>query len=409
MIFGLRITKVYIVLQNRDILNQNLQTTLQYVLYKILNLAYQVISIMKIKEILYTIEQLAPLSLQENFDNSGIQIGNINQELKSVLLCIDVTENVVDEAIRLGCNLIISHHPLAFKSFKSLTGRNYVERCMITACKHDIAIYAAHTNLDNAVGGVNYQLAKMLNLQQVRILAPQKGVLTKLVTFAPVAHAESIRLALFNAGAGNIGNYDFCSYNVAGEGTFRAGENTNPFTGERGRIHTEPEIRIEVIFPAFKHREVLSALLATHPYEEPAYDFYSLENTWAQAGSGIVGTLSTPMEEEDFLYFLKDTLHLTSIQHSAYRGSMIHDVALCGGSGAFLIPQAIGYGADVFITGEAKYNDFYDVEDKILLATVGHYESEVCTKDIFYNLLSEKHPEAELNMSQFDINPVKYL
>ncbi len=364
---------------------------------------------MKIKDILSTIEQLAPLPLQESFDNSGVQVGDVSQEVKSVLLCIDVTEDVMDEAVRLGCNLVISHHPLAFRSFKSLTGRNYVERCMIKACKHDIVVYAAHTNLDNAVDGVNYRLAEILGLEQVRILSPQKGGLMKLVTFVPLSHAESVRTVLFNAGAGSIGNYDACSYNVSGEGTFRAGEGTNPFVGNKGELHFESEIRIEVILPAFKQNEVLRALIAVHPYEEPAYDFYKLENSWAQAGSGIVGVLPEPMEEEDFLYHLKDTLKLSSIQHSNYRGKMIRDVAVCGGSGAFLIPQAIGYGADVFITGEAKYNDFYDVEDKILLATVGHYESEVCTKNIFYDLLSEKHPQLELNMSQFDVNPVKYL
>lgn len=364
---------------------------------------------MKIKEIIQTIEQLAPLFLQESFDNSGVQIGDINQEVKAILLSIDVTEDVIDEAIRLGCNLIISHHPLAFHSFKSLTGRNYVERCMIKACKHDIVVYAAHTNLDNAKDGVNYQLAKMLNLEQVRILAPKQKSLLKLVTFVPQSHSESVRSVLFNAGTGNIGNYDACSYNTLGEGTFRAKTGCNPFVGEINKLHIESETRIEVILPKYKQREVIAALLAIHPYEEPAYDFYSLENEWSQAGSGIVGTLPEPMEEENFLYYLKDTLNLSSIQHSTYRGKLIHDVALCGGSGAFLIPQAIGYGADIFITGEAKYNDFYDVEDKILLATVGHYESEVCTKDIFFNLLSEKHPSLELIMSQFDTNPVKYL
>lgn len=364
---------------------------------------------MKIKEVLSVIEQLAPRSLQESFDNSGIQVGDISQEVRSVLLCIDVTEDVVDEAVRLGCNLIISHHPLAFRGFKSLTGKNYVERCMIKACKFDIVIYAAHTNLDNAMGGVNFQLAKILNLQQVRILSPKEKSLMKLVTFVPVSHIDSVRNVLFSAGAGSIGNYDACSYNILGEGTFRAGDNANPYIGEVGKIHTEQEMRIEVVLPMFKQNEVLRALLAVHPYEEPAYDFYALENSWAQAGSGVVGTLNEPMEEEDFLYLLKDSLHLSCIQHSAYRGVLIRDVALCGGSGAFLIPQAIGYGADVFITGEAKYNDFYDVEDKILLATVGHYESEVCTKDIFYDLLSDKFPGLSLNMSQFDVNPVKYL
>jgi len=364
---------------------------------------------MKIKEILTAIEQLAPLALQETYDNSGIQVGDVSQELRAILLCIDVTENVIDEAIRLGCNLIISHHPLAFKGFKSLTGRNYVERCIIKACKNDIVVYSSHTNLDNASYGVNYQLAKMLNLQQLRILSPKDKSLLKLVTFVPLSHAENVRNSLFNAGAGKIGEYGSCSFNLHGEGTFRAGNDTHPFVGNIGELHIENECRIEVILPFFKKDDVLRALIAVHPYEEPAYDFYNLENSWIQVGSGMVGSLREPMEEEDFLYFLKDTFKLSSIQHSAYRGKMIRDVALCGGSGAFLIHNAISYGADIFITGEAKYNDFYDVEDKILLAVVGHYESEIWTKDIFYNLLSQKYPGIDINMSQFDVNPVNYL
>ena len=364
---------------------------------------------MKIKEILHTIEQLAPIPLQENFDNSGIQIGDVNQEAKGAVVCIDVTEAVMDEAIALGCNLIISHHPLAFRSFKSLTGKNYVERCMIKACKHDIVVYAAHTNLDNAAQGINHYLAEMLNLQHVRILDPQKGKLLKLVTFVPHSHAELVRNTLFNVGAGNIGNYDSCSYNVSGEGTCKAGENTNPFTGEIGELHTEPEVRIEIILPIYKQSEVKRALIAVHPYEEPAYDFYLLENTWSQAGSGIVGTLAEETEEEDFLYLLKDTFHLKTIQHSALRGKPVRDIAICSGSGSFLIPKAISYSADVFITGEAKYNDYYDVEDKILLATVGHYESEIFTKNIFFDIISKKYPTFAVYMSGFDVNPVNYL
>lgn len=364
---------------------------------------------MKIKEILHTIEQIAPIPLQESFDNSGVQIGDTNQEAKGAVLCIDVTEAVVEEAINLGCNLIISHHPLAFRSFKSLTGKNYVERCMIKACKHDIVIYAAHTNLDNASEGINRYLSKMLNLQHVRILAPQEHKLLKLVTFVPHSHAEIVRNALFNAGAGNIGNYDSCSYNLSGQGTFRAGENTNPFIGERSELHYEDEMRIEVILPSYKQSEVHRALLAVHPYEEPAFDFYLLENKWDNAGSGIVGTLPEETEEEDFLYLLKDTFHLNTVQHSTLNGRMVRDIAICSGSGAFLIPKAIAYGADVFITGEAKYNDFYDVEDKILLAVIGHYESEIFTKNVFFDIISKKYPTFALYMSGFDANPVNYL
>ena len=338
---------------------------------------------MRIKDILQTIEQLAPLSLQESYDNSGLQVGDPNREVNGVLVCIDVTENVIDEAISLGCNLIIAHHPIAFRPFKSLTGKTYVERCIIQAIKQDIAIYAAHTNLDNAQGGVNYKLAEMLELQQVKILQPKQNALLKFVTTVPVQHAESVRNALFNAGGGHIGNYDSCSYNLTGEGTFRAREGAHPHVGEIDTLHIETEIRIETVIPAMKKEEVIRSLLAVHPYEEPVFDLYPIANDWSQSGSGVVGVLPEPMPEQEFLYWLKDVFNLPAIQHSKIQGKEIRDVAICGGAGAFLIPDAIAYGADTFITGEAKYNDFYDVEGRILLAVVGHYESEICTKISF--------------------------
>lgn len=364
---------------------------------------------MRIKEIIQIIEQLAPLPLQESFDNSGVQVGDINREATGALLCIDVTENVIEEAISLGCNLIISHHPLAFKSFKSLTGRTYVERCMMQAIKNDIVIYAAHTNLDNAQNGVNFKLAEMLELQNVKILSPQENALLKFVTTVPTQHVDSVRNALFNAGAGHIGNYDNCSYNISGEGTFRAKEGANPHVGEIDEMHFEPETRIETVIPAMRKEEVLRALLAVHPYEEPVYDFYPIVNEWRQNGSGVVGVLPEPIPEQEFLYLLKDIFNLPTIRHTKIQGKEIHDVAICGGAGAFLIPKAIAYGADAFITGEAKYNDFYDVEGRLLLAVVGHYESEICTKDLFFDIISKKFPTFALHKSAFDSNPVKYL
>ena len=245
----------------------------------------------KIKEILKEIELFAPLPLQESFDNAGVQVGDVNQFATGALLCLDVTEEVIEEANDRGCNLIISHHPLAFRPFKSLTGRTYVERCLMKACKYDLVIYAAHTNLDNAVGGVNYRLAELLGLQHVRILSPRQDALLKLVTFVPEAQSNTVRHALFNAGAGSVGHYDCCSYNLQGEGTFRAQEGCHPFCGEIGELHTEREVRIETILPAYKQAAVTRALLSAHPYEEPAFDFYPLRNSWSQAGSGVVGEL----------------------------------------------------------------------------------------------------------------------
>lgn len=364
---------------------------------------------MRIKEIIQVIEQLAPLPLQEEYDNSGLQCGDPNREAIGVLLAIDVTEDVIEEAIALGCNLIISHHPIAFRPFRSLTGRNYVERSMIMAIRNDVALYAAHTNLDNAQGGVNYKLAEMLELQNVKILLPKDNSLLKFVTTVPLLHAESVRNALFNAGAGHIGNYDSCSYNLTGEGTFRPGVGSNPFVGEAEKLHFEQEVRIETVLPVMRKEEVLRALLAVHPYEEPVYDLYPIANEWGQHGSGVVGVLPEPMPEQEFLYLLKDIFNLPTISHTKLQGREIRDVAICGGSGAFLIPRAVSYGADAFVTGEVKYNDYYDAEDRLLLAVVGHYESEICTKDLFYDLLSIKFPTFAIHKSAFDVNPVKYL
>ena len=364
---------------------------------------------MRIKEIIQVIEQLAPLPLQEEYDNSGLQCGDPNREATGVLLAIDVTEDVIEEAIALGCNLIISHHPIAFRPFRSLTGRNYVERSMIMAIRNDVALYAAHTNLDNAQGGVNYKLAEMLELQNVKILLPKDNSLLKFVTTVPLLHAESVRNALFNAGAGHIGNYDSCSYNLTGEGTFRPGAGSNPFVGEAEKLHFEQEVRIETVLPVMRKEEVLRALLAVHPYEEPVYDLYPIVNEWGQHGSGVVGVLPEPMPEQEFLYLLKDLFNLPTISHTKLRGREIRDVAICGGAGAFLIPRAVSYGADAFVTGEAKYNDYYDVEDRLLLAVVGHYESEICTKELFFDLLTKKFPTFVIHKSAFDANPVKYL
>lgn len=363
----------------------------------------------RIKDIIRAIEEVAPLPLQESYDNAGVQIGNVNQRATGALLCLDVTEETIDEAIDLGYNLIISHHPLVFKPFKSITGKSYIERCIIKACKYDLVVYSAHTNLDNTVGGVNYKLAKLLGLQHVHILSPQKGNLLKLVTFVPEDSAETVRTALFNAGAGSIGNYDACSFNTRGTGTFRASEGCNPFCGEINELHYENEIRLETILPAYLKMSITRALLSVHPYEKPAFDFYPLENTWKQAGSGVVGELPDEEDELFFLQRIKDLLDIECVRYSPLIGKKIREVAICGGNGAFLIPEAIAYGADIFITGEAKYNDFFDVENKILLAIVGHYESEICTKDIFFDIISKKFPTFAAQISNTNSNPVKYL
>lgn len=363
---------------------------------------------MKIKEVIQVLEEMAPLSLQESFDNAGLQVGDPDTEVSSCLICLDVTEEVIDEAISEKCNLIISHHPLIFKGIKSLTGANYIERCIIKACRNDLSIYSAHTNIDNAWNGVNFKIAEKIGLTNVKILSEQENMLLKLVTYVPTGHADNVRKALFDAGAGHIGNYDACSFNLPGEGTFRAGENSNPFCGNIGELHTENEIRIEIILPAFRKNAVLKALLRSHPYEEPAYDLYRLENTWTQAGSGVIGILPEEIEPAHFLQKIKQTFTIPCIKHSAFPEKKLKKVAICGGSGAFLLPNAVKQNADVFLTGEIKYHDFFGLDSGILIAEIGHYESEQYTKEIFYDVITKKFPNFAVRFSNVNTNPIKY-
>lgn len=364
---------------------------------------------MKIKEIIHALEMFAPLPLQDGFDNAGLQVGLTDAEITGALLCLDVTEAVVAEAIDKGYNLIVSHHPLIFRGYKSITGKDYVERCIMNAIKHDITIYSMHTNMDNVWQGVNGKMAEKLDLVHTRILAPKEDALLKLVTFVPTAQASRVREALFAAGCGCIGNYDSCSFNLSGTGTFQAGENTHPFCGTPGHLHKEAEMRIETVLPAYLKQGVEQALIAAHPYEEPAYDFYPITNEWKQAGSGLIGELPDPESEIAFLKKVKEVFHVGCILHSHCLGKKVRTVAVCGGSGAFLIPKAVSAKADVFITGEVKYHDYFSYENNILIAAIGHYESEQYTKEIFKSIITDLDSTIPVATTAVDTNPINYL
>jgi dinuclear metal center YbgI/SA1388 family protein len=362
----------------------------------------------KIKNITNFFETLAPLRLQESYDNAGLIIGDYNAEIDTILVTLDVTEEVVIEAIEKKAGLIVSHHPIVFSGLKKITGKNYVERTLLKAIKNDIAIYAAHTNLDSITGGVNGKICEKLGLENCKILQPVAGQLKKLVTFIPTDHAEKVRQVIFAAGAGNIGNYDSCSYNIEGEGTFRGNDNTNPFVGEKGKIHFEKEIRFETIFPDYLQGKVISALLSSHPYEEVAYDIYPIENKFDKIGMGMIGTLPTEKEELDFLKEIKDTFKTGTIKYTALKKKPVKKVAVCGGAGSFLINQAIAAKADIFISGDFKYHQFFDAENKIVIADIGHFESEQFTKELFYELLTKNFPKFAVRLSEVNTNPVFY-
>ena len=363
---------------------------------------------MKISEIIDIIEEYAPLSLQESYDNAGLQIGDKNLEASGAMLCIDVTEDIIEEALEKGCNIVISHHPLIFKGIKSVTGKNETERIIIKAIRNNIAVYSAHTNIDNARGGVSHMIADKLGLQNTSILQPQNNRFCKLALFVPATHIEPVQKALFDAGAGKIGNYDCCSYNTVGTGTFRAAEGANPWVGKIGEIHNEPETKIEVIFPVEKKTSILKALTDSHPYEEPAFDIITLENESKYTGSGVVGTID-PQNALVFLNKIKSVFNAGSVKYSLPEDKIISKVAVCGGSGAFLIPDAIRCGADIYVTGDMKYHDFTTFGNSIILADIGHYESEQYTKEIFYNIIQKKIPNFAAYYPVKEKNPINYL
>lgn len=364
---------------------------------------------MRIKEIVCALERFAPLPLQDGFDNAGLQIGLTEAEATGALLCLDVTESVIDEAIKLGYNIIISHHPLIFKGYKSITGKDYIERCIIKAIKNDIVIYSAHTNLDNAFNGVNYKIAEKIGLKNISILAPKFNSLLKLVTFTTEESAQAVRNALFSAGCGHIGNYDSCSFNSTGEGTFRALNGATPYCGKINELHFEKEVKIETIFPAFKKESVIKALLDAHPYEEPAYDLYSLQNSWQQCGAGIIGELSTPISELQFLTDIKHKFNTGCIKYNRCSDRNIQKIAICGGSGSFLLPQAIQNDADAFVTGEIKYHDYFGHDNEILMAEIGHYESEQYTQELLQEIIEKAFPDLKVAITSINTNPIKYL
>lgn len=362
---------------------------------------------MLVSEITSSLEQLAPPSLQESYDNAGLLVGNPAALINKALICLDVTEAVIDEAHDKGCGLIIAHHPLIFSGLKTLTGKNYVERSVIKAIKYDIAIYALHTNLDNISQGVNRIIGEKLGIGGMRILSPKRGLLKKLVTFIPAEHTESVLEAIFKAGAGSIGNYDQCSFRINGRGTFRAGQTADPFLGEPGARHTENEDRVEVILPEYQVASVLKALKEEHPYEEVAYDLYALENDLPQVGSGMIGQLDSPLYSMDFLKLIKDTFGGV-VRHTRLVKDQVQKIAWCGGSGSFLLHAAKKAHADVFLTSDFKYHQFFDAENEVIIADIGHYENEQFTIPLIARYLQEKFPNFAVLLTAIETNPVNY-
>ncbi len=363
---------------------------------------------MNIAEVISFLETKAHPSLQEHYDNTGLITGRSSWECKGIICSLDATEEVVQEAVRKKCNLIIAHHPIIFGGLKKINGKNYVEQTIITAIKNDIAIYAIHTNLDNVLSGVNGRIAQLLGLKNCRVLLPKEATLKKLFTFVPLDNADHVRQSIFAAGAGTIGNYSECSFNTDGFGTFKGNDGTQPYVGEPGTQHREKEIRIEMIFPFWMETAIITALKKAHPYEEVAYDVVPLSNTFDQVGSGIIGELDKVMDEKAFLTKLKELFGVPVVRHSPLLGKPIQKVAVCGGAGSFLISRALASGMDAYVTADLKYHEFFDANKRMLIADIGHYESEQFTIDLLREIVEQKFPTFAVLKTEVKTNPVNY-
>ncbi|NJB35993.1 Nif3-like dinuclear metal center hexameric protein [Croceivirga sp. JEA036] len=363
---------------------------------------------MTVKEVSHILEQLAPLGHAEDFDNVGLLVGNPMQEVNGILVTLDTLENVVDEAIAKKCNLIVSFHPIIFSGLKKITGKTYVERVVMKALEHSIAIYSMHTALDNSPIGVNAKICEVLGVEKPKILIPKKRAIKKLVTYVPKSHAQQVTDALFAAGAGALGNYSHCSFKTEGQGSFLATEGANPTLGTIGTLHVEEELQVNLTFDAILEPKVLNALVQSHPYEEIAYEVTTLDNSHQHLGMGMVGELPKPIPETEFLALLKEKMNAAVVRHSAFLGKAIKKVAVLGGSGAFAIGAAKACGADIYITADLKYHQFYEAEGQLVLADIGHFETEQFTKNLLVEFLNKKIPNFAVTLSESITNPIKY-
>lgn len=362
----------------------------------------------KIKDVASYLESWAPRAYQESYDNSGLLVGDPESPVKGILVSLDCTEAIVQEAVERGCNMIVSHHPIIFKGLKSLTGKTYVERTVIAAIRNQIALYAIHTNLDNVATGVNRRIGERLGLQAMKVLSPRRDTLLKLVTFVPAENLDAVRSAVHQAGAGQVGNYSDCAFEVSGTGRFRPNDAAKPHIGEQGKAEEVKEVRMEVLLPVDREQAVLLALRKSHPYEEVAFYLSKLENENQEIGAGLIGELDAPMEPTAFLGRLKEAMQTKGIRHTSITGKRIKSVAVCGGAGSFLLAEAIRKRADAFVSADFKYHEFFDAEGKILLCDIGHYESEQFTKALLQEVLSEKFTTFASHFSNTVTNPISY-
>ena len=363
---------------------------------------------MRIEKIISIIEKWAPTAYAEDFDNVGLLLGNAEAECMGILITHDVTENVIEEAVEKKFNLIICFHPIIFSGLKKLTGKTYVERVVTKTIKNDIAVYAIHTALDNHKEGVSYSLAVALGLKNIQILMPQKNTLKQLITYVPKENSATLLEALYQSGAGALGNYDQCSFITEGTGSFRGNENSKPHLGKKLIREEVREVQLSLVFQKHLEGKIIQTLFENHPYEEIAYQVHPLDNTNQGIGIGSIGIFGEEITEQDFLKLVVEKLETSFIRHSALSKRKIKKVAILGGSGSFVIPTAKQKKVDALVTADLKYHDFFQAEGHILLVDGGHYETERFTKKLIYNHLIEKLPNFAIALSKSITNPVNY-
>ncbi len=363
---------------------------------------------MIVKQVTDILEELAPLAYAEDFDNVGLLVGSPQLEVSGILVTLDTLENVIEEAIQKKCNLIVSFHPIIFGGLKKITGINYVQRVVINAIKNNIAIYSMHTALDNSSQGVNAKICEILGLINTKVLIPQKKTIKKLTTYIPKNDADKLKNALFKAGGGNIGNYSHCSFSTNGLGSYKANKSAKPKKGEIGKTHFEAETQISLTFEKAVEQKILEALFNHHPYEEVAYEVQTLENTYQHIGMGMIGELENAKDERLFLSLVKEKMNARGIRHSALVGKKIKKVAVLGGSGAFAISAAKQANADIFISSDIKYHQFYEAEGQMIIADIGHYETEQFTKNLLVDYLTKKIPNFAVRLAESKTNPINY-
>lgn len=365
---------------------------------------------MKLKSFVKKIEKKYPLNLAYDWDNVGLLVGDNDQEINKIMVCLEANEKVINEAIENDIDLIITHHPFIFSKIKKVTTSDLKGNLIHKLIKNNISIYSMHTNFDIAFDGLNDYFAEMLELDNIKILDKTNSEnLYKLAVYVPKTHLDNVRTALGNSGAGHLGNYKECSFSSEGEGRFKPCDGANPYIGETNTLESVHEVKIETIVPQKILDKVISAMIKSHPYEEVAYDLYKLENKGDSVGLGRYGKLRTQMTFKELGLILKEKLDIKHLRVVGDLEEKVSKVAIVTGSGADMVKKAFKCGCDVLITGDMKYHDAQDTLDiGMKVIDCGHFDTEKVFADIMFEYINKEF-DIEVIKSNINLNPFKII